>query len=100
MRAVRMIEQRHNAPRRYFVDAQGHRVLMGLSLEETAEFEALDLSPKQTGQVAETALSKESAAPDEVRWLELYSKHERAWRAWIAQSQAERTQDLGFVNYV
>jgi len=40
-----MIDQRHNAPRRYFVDAQGRRVLIGLSLEEeTAEFEALDLS--------------------------------------------------------
>jgi hypothetical protein len=94
-----MIEQRHNAPRRYFVDAQGHRVLIGLSLEETAEFEALDLSP-QMGQVAESALSKGIAAPGEVRWLELYSKHEGAWRVWIAQSQAERTQDLGFVKYV
>lgn len=36
-----MIDQRRNAPRRYFVDAQGRRVLIGLSLQETAEFEAL-----------------------------------------------------------
>jgi hypothetical protein len=38
-----MIDQGRNAPRRYFVDRQGHRVLIGLSLDETAEFEALDL---------------------------------------------------------
>lgn len=36
--------ERHNAPRRYFVDAQGKRVLIGLSLPETAEFEALDIT--------------------------------------------------------
>lgn len=95
-----MIDQRHNAPRRYFVDAQGHRVLIGLSPEETAEFEALDLSSRATGQLAESATSNGIAVPDEVRWLELYSKHEGAWRVWIAQTQAERTPDLGFVNYV
>ncbi|MCK1362247.1 hypothetical protein [Bradyrhizobium sp. 199] len=84
-----MTDQRHNAPRRYFVDAQRHRVLIGLSLEETAEFEVLDV-----------AATEGAAAVEDVRWLELYSKHEGAWRVWIAQSQAERTQDLGFVNYV
>lgn len=95
-----MIDQRQNAPRRYFVDAQGHRVLIGLSLEETAEFEAQDLAPKETVQiVAEARAGTGAAAVDDVRWLELYSKHEGAWRAWIAQSQAGRTQDLGFVNY-
>jgi len=96
-----MIDQRHNAPRRYFVDAQGNRVLIGLSLEETAEFEALDLAPTETVQiVTETGMGKGAGAFDDVRWFELYSKHEGAWRAWIARSQAERTQDLGFVNYV
>ncbi|MEZ2144630.1 hypothetical protein AAE026_20415 [Bradyrhizobium sp. DN5] len=96
-----MIDQRHNAPRRYFVDAQGHRVLIGLSLEETAEFEALDLSSNETEQFAsEICVNDGAVAADEVRWLELYSKHEGAWRAWIAQSQAERAQDLSFVNYV
>ncbi|MGL9621384.1 hypothetical protein QRQ56_25545 [Bradyrhizobium sp. U531] len=94
-----MIDQRHNAPRRYFVDAQGHRVLIGLSLEETTEFETLDLAPTGTMQiVAETGMGQ-VAAIDDGRWLELYSKHEGAWRVWIAQSQAGRTQDLGFVNY-
>ncbi|SCB27096.1 hypothetical protein GA0061098_1004228 [Bradyrhizobium shewense] len=94
-----MIDQRQNAPRRYFVDAQGHRVLIGLSLEETAEFETLDLAPKETQVGAETGAGTGAAAVDDVRWLELYSKHEGAWRVWIVQSQAGRTQDLGFVNY-
>ena len=40
------------------------------------------------------------AAADEARWLELYSKHEGAWRAWIAQSQAAQPQASSFVNYV
>ena len=32
-------------PRRYFVDQAGRRVLIGLSLEETTEFETLDSLP-------------------------------------------------------
>lgn len=95
-----MIDQRHNAPRRYFVDTHGHRVLIGLSLEETAEFEALDLAPTETVQITAATATAEVAAVDDVRWLELYSKHEGAWRVWIAQSQVGRAQDLGFVNYV
>lgn len=90
-----MIDQRHNAPRRYFVDGQGRRVLIGLSLEETAEFEALDLAPTQTMQiVAVSGTGKRAAAVDDVRWLELYSKHEGAWRVWIARSQGGA--DAGF----
>ncbi|MBR0957301.1 hypothetical protein [Bradyrhizobium japonicum] len=96
-----MTDPRHNAPRRYFVDAQGHRVLIGLSPEETAEFEALDLAPNETVQFAsEICVSEGTAATHETRWVELYSKHEGAWRTWIAQNQAGRAQDLGFVNYV
>lgn len=96
-----MIELRRNAPRRYFVDAQGHRVLIGLSPEETAEFEALDLAPSETAQFASgICVSEPVAATHEIRWLELYSKHDGAWRTWIVESQAERAQDLGFVNYV
>lgn len=83
--AVQMIERGRNAPRRYFVDAQGRRVLIGLSLEETAEFEKLDLSPSETAQPVSEISTGEAAVPTgEIRWLELYSKHEGAWRAWIA----------------
>lgn len=95
-----MIDQRHNAPRRYFVDAQGHHVLIGLSLAETEEFEALDVSSQATFRiVADVDASEGADAADDVRWCELYSKHDGAWRVWIAQSRADRTQDLGFVNY-
>ncbi|MBW7961840.1 hypothetical protein [Bradyrhizobium sp. BR 10261] len=79
-----MIEQKRHAPRRYFVDAQGHRVLIGLSSDETAEFEALDLSPVTSD------ISDGGAGENEVRWLELYLKHEGAWRTWITQSRAEQ----------
>jgi hypothetical protein len=89
--------ERHNAPRRYFVDAQGKRVLIGLSLPETAEFEALDITSGETVQIGP---GDGAAAADEARWLELYSKHEGAWRAWIVQSQAEQPQVSSFVNYV
>ncbi|QAU48773.1 hypothetical protein [Bradyrhizobium guangzhouense] len=86
-----MIEQKRHAPRRYFVDAQGHRVLIGLSSDETAEFEALDLSsiegsvPQATGDIGDGVV-----ADNEVRWLELYLKHEGAWRTWITESRAEQ----------
>lgn len=56
-----MIDQRRNAPRRYFVDAQGRRVLIGLSLQQTAEFEALDLSPNNTVQFASEILRERSS---------------------------------------
>ncbi|MDE5445709.1 hypothetical protein GWG65_30735 [Bradyrhizobium sp. CSA207] len=96
-----MIDQRRNAPRRYFVDRQGHRVLIGLSLDETSEFEALDLpSTNVDHAVVEQGVSGAAVAAGEIRWLELYSKHEGAWRAWIAQSRAGEADNSDFVNYV
>lgn len=96
-----MTNPRHNAPRRYFVDARGKRVLIGLSLEETAQFEALYVTSGETVQiVAKIGPGNGAAEAGEARWLELYSKHERAWRTWIVQSQAEQPQASSFVNYV
>ncbi|WP_369539476.1 hypothetical protein [Bradyrhizobium japonicum] len=59
----------------------GRRVLIGLTPEETFEFERLDSEQAQV-------------APDagERRRLELYEKHEGAWRAWMAQSRTERRE--------
>ena len=37
-----MSDHSHDLPRRYFVDGSGQRVLVGLTIEETAEFETLD----------------------------------------------------------
>jgi len=81
-----MTSPTYNAPRRYFVDGGGRRVLIGLTPEETFEFERLDSEQAQV-------------APDagERRRLELYEKHEGAWRAWMAQSRTERRE--GFSLY-
>ena len=89
-----MTDLRNNAPRRYFVDAVGRRVLIGLTPEETFEFERLDSQPV----VAEgTKLAREGdglPVAGEQRWLELYAKHEDAWKVWMAQSPNERSQSF------
>lgn len=90
----------NNAPRRYFVDAVGRRVLIGLTLEETFEFERLDGQPaldqggRPVATLAETILW---SADGEQRWLELYAKHDGAWKAWMEQNRGE--QPPGFSLY-
>jgi hypothetical protein len=86
-----MTDLRNNAPRRYFVDAGGRRVLIGLTLDETFEFERLD-SPPGAGLANGDIVCGESVLRQivgEQRWLELYAKHEGAWKAWMAQNRAE-----------
>lgn len=79
----------NNAPRRYFVDAVGRRVLIGLTPEETFEFERLDSEPRE-GRAGEIWIERGSQpAPGERRWLELYAKHEDAWKVWIARSRVD-----------
>ena len=55
------------------------RCLVGLSFEETIEFEALEALPPldDNGNVGWTP-EGEPTTPREKRWLELYRKHERA----------------------
>lgn len=79
-----------NAPRRYFVDAVGRRVLIGLTLEETFEFERLDSAPD--GGRAEAIWTERGSQPSagEQRWLELYAKHEGAWNVWMARSRVDQ----------
>jgi hypothetical protein len=72
-------------PKRYGTDKDGRRVLIGLSIEETFEFETLDdLAPlDETG--AQIAWRDGVPITDrEKRWLELYQKHEDAWREMLA----------------
>jgi hypothetical protein len=69
-------------PKRYRIDVNGHRVLLGLSIEETFEFETLDDLPPldETG----TYIAWRDGVPvtsREKRWLELYQKHDEAWKA-------------------
>ena len=85
-----MTDPTGTAPRRYFVAAGGRRVLIGLTPEETFEFERLDGG--QAPGAVQDAPSGRALWPDagERRRLELYEKHEGAWKAWMAQSRAER----------
>lgn len=99
-----MTDFRSNPPRRYFVDGDGRRVLIGLTFEETFEFEKLDLLPElhengahvlweaggRSGATSGAALAE--------RWLELYRKHDRAWVQWMADTRAERNRNSPFLN--
>ena len=81
----------NNAPRRYFADAIGRRVLVELTFEETHEFEVLDNSPSSQQRSAHFPYDRSDALAnaDQERWLVLYSKHDSAWRQWIAQHRDE-----------
>lgn len=84
-----MSETGKDAPRRYVVDGAGQRILVGLTIEETLEFERLD-SPAALDLYSKRVIwNVRDAGPErpEPRWLELYTKHERAWSAWMAESR-------------
>ncbi len=81
-------EELKDAPRRYFVDGDGHRVLVGLTFEETFEFEALD------GPAAGAV----DACLDEVRWRALYDKHVEAWKDWMAKAGSNHRENLHPLN--
>jgi hypothetical protein len=72
-------------PRRYSVDDRRRSIMVGLTAEETLEFERLDNSPPldEDGNPAWTSDGVPST-PRERRWCELYQKHEKAWsrRQW------------------
>jgi hypothetical protein len=58
--------------------------MIGLTADETAEFERLDhqFSIDQSGNCA-WDFESEPKTRDERRWLDLYRKHEAAWTAWL-----------------
>lgn len=96
-----MTDFRSNPPRRYFVDGEGRRVLIGLTFEETFEFEKLDLLPglhENGSRVLWEASGRSGATTLAERWLELYSKHDRAWNQWMADTRAERDRNLPYLN--
>jgi hypothetical protein len=62
----------------YTLDRMGRRVLVGLSLEETSEFERLDVSIPH-GRKPFSASAIVALEPAEIRWLELYRKHRAAF---------------------
>jgi hypothetical protein len=78
-----MIAPSGAAPRRYFVDAVGQRVLIGLTIEETREFEDLDRAQADQGTGGPPEVVIGSFGLDQRRWLALYEKHDCAWRGWM-----------------
>jgi hypothetical protein len=56
-------------------DARGHMVLVGLTFEETREFRKLDASLPYDGQNVWPDQTL-PMLPMEVRWLELWTKHQ------------------------
>jgi hypothetical protein len=95
-----MIDFGVHSPRRYFVDENGRRVLIGLTIEQTLEFETLDNLPALDESGNHVAWDEDGVPTTtrEKRWLELYSKHDEAWRQWMAESYAERRRSSGFIN--
>ncbi|MDN3274180.1 hypothetical protein QWJ07_08000 [Frankia sp. RB7] len=90
-----MSETGKDAPRRYIVDDAGQRILVGLTIEETLEFERLE-SPTMFGIDGKHLIwNAREADPEqpEARWLELYAKHERAWSAWMAESRGRSARE-------
>ena len=68
--------------KRYHIDENGRRVLVGLTSAETREFETLDsLSPSDGDGVAWT-FDGVPTTGREKRWLQLYTKHDEAWKTW------------------
>jgi len=60
-------------------------VIVGLTPDETREFEALD---RRRGAPA-TSVAAGTAVGIE-RWRELYAKHVVAWEAWMAASRRDQ----------
>jgi hypothetical protein len=65
-------------PRRYYIDDDGRRVLIGLTVEQTGEFELLELPEPSPGI--------DQASLNHGRWLELYRLHQQAWEIWREKS--------------
>ena len=72
---------------RYRLDNNGRRVLAGLTVAETREFEMLDsLSPSDdNGNRIAWTFGGEPTTGREKRWLTLYARHDEAWKALKAE---------------
>jgi hypothetical protein len=77
-----------DSPRRYVVNDIGIRVMLGLTGQETKEFESLD---RLFALAPEPDLPADATADVDLiakRWLELYAKHDTAWRDWSGRAPA------------
>ena len=74
----------------YVLDADGKRVLVGLTLDETIEFERLDeaILDSVSEEVDNYRVRKER------RWLVLYDKHDAALRNYLSTENARALRAL------
>jgi hypothetical protein len=68
----------------YILDVAGNRILIGLTLVETREFERLDELILSLGPATTNARSR-----SERRWLMLYDRHEAAARIYLSTENAK-----------
>ena len=68
----------------YVVDAGGNRILIGLTADETREFERLDKLISELG----SATTDDIHSLNERRWLVLYDKHEASVKLFISIQNA------------
>ena len=71
-------------PRRYCIDHEGRRVLIGLTVEQTREFERLELPDPSSDMQSGISMNSDAARLSHGRWLELYQQHQEAWEIWRA----------------
>jgi hypothetical protein len=69
----------------YVLDAEGNRILIGLTLVETREFERLD----QLILSVSPATTDAKRSRNERRWLVLYDSHEAAVRTYLTTENAK-----------
>jgi hypothetical protein len=69
----------------YILDGDGNRILIGLTLDETREFERLDELMSNLSFVP----TDDGRSLTERRWLVLYDKHEAAVRIYLSSQNAQ-----------
>ena len=69
----------------YVLDADGNRILIGLTLDETREFEHLD----ELISDLSSAPTDDNRSQNERRWLVLYDKHQAAVRKYLSSENAK-----------
>jgi hypothetical protein len=72
----------------YEIDASGNRVLIGLTVEETAEYVRIEAIISASGPLTHIDMD-EWYRPHERRWLELYEKHETARQPFLKSSKTK-----------
>jgi hypothetical protein len=69
----------------YILDGEGNRILIGLTSDETREFECLD----ELMSNVSFEPTDDSRSLNERRWLVLYDKHEAALRKYLSVQNAK-----------